>query len=394
MLRGGAHRAFGALGLASSFTRRCNSTAAAVPPGAAAAAAEASATAATAAGAAEPAKAEPSAAPPAPVDAVEAKYTHVQSREFDNTIVEEYSRRALEAEGRLGKIEAELWNEDTSHYPILARGGKNVYDYTDDIPKEVKPLYTFHWMQSREYFALNRERHSRPWWRKLLGWCLTLGGALVAFGGVEFCRIWLQQPAEIAQLRTKMLEMSYGKVLELGAGHGLNIGSYPYPVHEIVMVDTNQQLLDKLHYRIPKSAYPKYSTCCDRAERLESFQDGEFDCVVDMFGLCHYRDPVLALRQMQRVVKPTGTILLLEHGRSPYFPINWVLDAWSDRHTAHTHGCLWNLPLRDYFKEARLVVREIEQQHYGTTYWVVAHPEVLDEKAMAHVPQRDVLKVR
>jgi methyltransferase OMS1 len=325
----------------------------------------------------------------------EGKYKRVMSREFDDTLVEKYSRAALEREGRADRIESEDFREDTSYMPVLARPGqKNVYDYTEDIPADVKPLYGHQVYQQREYIRGHRERAERPLWRTLMRWGLILGGLSGLASLVEFTRIWLSQPAEVASLRLQILENSYGKVLELGAGHGLNIGSYPYPVHEVVMVDQSQQLLDKLHYRIPKTAYPKYSTCQDRCERLENFQDGEFDCVIDMFGLCHYRDPVLALRQMQRVVKPTGTILLLEHGRSPYFPINWVLDYFADRHTTHTHGCLWNLPLRDYFKEARLVVRELAQHHYGTTYYVISHPEVLDEEAMKFVPKRDELLIR
>jgi methyltransferase OMS1 len=329
------------------------------------------------------------------LDIVDGKYRRVTSRAYDDTIVEKFSKAALERDGRADRIEAEIWREETSYTPVLAKKGqRNVYDHTDDIPKDVKPLYHHQPFQSREYLQWQRDKAARPLWKRLLRWA-AIGTVLSGFTAtVEFTRIWLQQPQEVAAMRVKILESAYGKVMELGAGHGLNIGSYPYPVHEVVMVDQSQQLLDKLHYRIPKTAYPRYSTCQDRAERLESFKDGEFDCVIDMFGLCHYRDPVLALRQMQRVVKPTGMILLLEHGRSPYPPVNWILDYFADRHTAHTHGCLWNLPLRDYFKEARLVVREMEQHHYGTTYYVVAHPEVLDEEAMKYVPKRDELLVR
>lgn len=321
-------------------------------------------------------------------------HSHIEDVKHHVGIVEEYSRRALEREGREGQVEAIVWSEDTGHYPILARGKRNIYDYTDDIPIDVKPLYSHQPYQTRKYFKIMRERANRPLWKRA-AYLGVAAIALVFFGGaVEFIRIWSQQPQEIAAMRVQMLESCYGKVLELGAGHGLNIGSYPYPVHEIVMCDQSQTLLDKLHFRIPKTAYPKYGTVRDRAERLENFKDGEFDCVVDMFGLCHYRDPVMALRQMQRVVKPTGSILLLEHGRTPYPPVNWVLDYFSDRHTAHTHGCKWNQPLAEYFKEARLIVREMEQHHYGTTYWVVAHPEILDDAAMKRVPRRDQMLVR
>ena len=50
-------------------------------------------------------------------------------------------------------------------------------------------------------------------------------------------------------------------------------------------------------------------------ERLP-FPDAQFDCVVTTLTLCSIRDPVPALREMRRVLKPDGTYVFLEHGRS------------------------------------------------------------------------------
>lgn len=292
-------------------------------------------------------------------------------------IVAEYSKRAMQCEGREGHVKAAIYHEDTSYAPILARGKKNVYEYTDDIPKNVKPFYHWHYTQQREYFRARRE--AMPLWKRVLtaaGFCV---GAAGIAGVVCITRIWLEQPKEVAALRDEILQNAFGRVIELGAGHGQNVGLYPYAVHEICMVDQNAQQLQRLRYRLPKTAYPKYDIRHLQTEKLDGFADGEFDCVVDMFGLCHYRDPVMILRQMQRIVKPTGMILLLEHGRSPYPFVNWILDFFSDKHTVNTHGCRWNLPMKEYFKEARLEVRELRNLHYGTTYFVVAHPENLEE---------------
>ncbi len=310
-------------------------------------------------------------------------------------LVEEVSKAAMKADGREGHIQARDWEEDTSYPPILSKGKKNIYDFTDDIPKHVKPMYHYSWYQQREYFQSMRD--TRTLWQKLTQYA-AFGIAFACLSAtVLFTKIWLSQPKEVGALRNEMLQSAYGRVLELGAGQGINVGLYPYPVHEIVMVDQNAQQLQRLRYRLPKTTYPKYEVRHMKTEKLDEFKDHEFDCIVDMFGLCHYQDPVMALRQMQRLVKPTGVILLLEHGRSPYWIVNAFLDFFQQRHVVNTHGCRWNLPMREYFKEARLEVKEYRNLHYGTTHYVVAYPEPLtatsivdEERRRQHAAESDL----
>ncbi|PWU83218.1 hypothetical protein C3747_926g3 [Trypanosoma cruzi] len=256
------------------------------------------------------------------------------------------------------------------------RESKIFYDYTDDIPKHVKPFWHHEYYQQREYFRLQREK--RPLREQLKTWGIVVACLSVAGAALTLIRVWVEQPREIRELREELLQQTYGKVLELAAGHGQNIGAYPYAVHEVIMCDSNAQQLQALRYRLPRTSYPKYDVRRVRSENLDIFADGEFDCVVDMFGLCHLHDPVKALRQMQRVVKPSGLILLLEHGSSPYPPVNWFLSYFEQRHKVNTHGCKWNLPIREFLRESRLEVKELRNMHYGTTYYVVAYPEVLE----------------
>jgi methyltransferase OMS1 len=298
-----------------------------------------------------------------------------------NDVVLEYARGALAREGRDQEPKAEVYAFDTTTYPILAKGRKNYYERTDDIPTYVTPYYEHQYLQTREYFQRQRER--KPLLQRLkpiVGWGLVMG---LVYGFVSITSVWVAQPNDLKLLREGLLQHSYGRVCELGAGHGMNIGQYPYPVHEIVMTDTNKNQLNHLRYRIPKTAYPKYDVRLVDSEQLTVFADGEFDCVIDMFGICHLNDPVMALRQMQRIVKPTGLILLLEHGRSKYPWVNWFLDYYSDKHEINTHGCQWNMPIADFVKESKLQVKEMRNMHYGTTYYVVAFPEVLPESKMA-----------
>ena len=296
--------------------------------------------------------------------------------EPSNDVVMEMARKALAREGRDEIPEAIVWKWETTAPPILAQGKQNVYDLTDDIPQHVKPFWYHEYYQQREYFRLQREK--RPLKERVKLWTGALTVLAVAGAALTLFRVWVEQPREIRQLREELLQHTYGRVLELAAGHGQNIGAYPYAVHEVVLTDSNPQQLQALRYRIPHTAYPKYDVKRVRSESLDIFKDGEFDCVVDMFGLCHLHDPVMALRQMQRVVKPNGMILLLEHGASPYPPVNWFLNYFEQQHKVNTHGCKWNSPIRDYLQESRLEIKEMRNMHYGTTYYVVAYPEVLE----------------
>merc|ERR1712226_386540 len=78
---------------------------------------------------------------------------------------------------------------------------------------------------------------------------------------------------------------------------------------------------------------------------LQFCPDESFDTVVDTFGLCSYQDPVTVLREMTRVCKPDGKILLLEHGRSKSWTwISQFLDKNAAEH-ARNWGCIWNRDL-------------------------------------------------
>nr|CCC92299.1 conserved hypothetical protein [Trypanosoma congolense IL3000] len=103
------------------------------------------------------------------------------------------------------------------------------------------------------------------------------------------------------------------------------------------------------------------------------FMDNSFDTVVDMFGLCSYDDPVRALREMSRVCKPGGHLLLLEHGKGNCCRVNNYLDKWAQRH-ANVWGCWWNRDIQRYIRLSGLTVVKKEEKHFGTTHYLVAKP--------------------
>jgi methyltransferase OMS1 len=113
-----------------------------------------------------------------------------------------------------------------------------------------------------------------------------------------------------------------GDVLEVGAGTGRNLGYYSSNVNKIVLSDSSDKMLlratEKVS-RMSESERERYQLLVADAAKLELYPDNSFDTVVDTFGLCSFDDPVKVLKELQRVCKPDGKILLLEHGRSKSF---------------------------------------------------------------------------
>lgn len=123
---------------------------------------------------------------------------------------------------------------------------------------------------------------------------------------------------------------------------------------------------------------PLFSVCNYAAEQLP-FADNSFDSVVDMFGLCSYDDPVRALREMSRVCKPGGKLLLVEHGRGSTPRVNNHLDKWAPRH-AKNWGCWWNRDIRRVIRLSGLTVEKWDNKHFGTSHYIIAKPyKTMDE---------------
>jgi ubiquinone/menaquinone biosynthesis C-methylase UbiE len=90
-------------------------------------------------------------------------------------------------------------------------------------------------------------------------------------------------------------------------------------------VDPARLLPERVAQRSKLVSFPIHITQVS-AEMLP-FHDRTFDCVVSTWTLCTIPDPVKALREVRRVLKPTGRFLFLDHGQSE----NEKIVAWQDR---------------------------------------------------------------
>jgi ubiquinone/menaquinone biosynthesis C-methylase UbiE len=157
--------------------------------------------------------------------------------------------------------------------------------------------------------------------------------------------------------RRRLVPAARGVVLEIGVGSGLNLPLYTETARHVVAIDTSPRLL-AMARQVTRPAVP-IELIEGSAEALP-MEDASIDTVVTTWTLCTIPDVAGALREMRRVLKPSGTLLFVEHGRSPDAGVR----RWQDRLTpVWKHlggGCHLNRPIQELLETAGFRIERIE----------------------------------
>jgi len=119
---------------------------------------------------------------------------------------------------------------------------------------------------------------------------------------------------DLGDRRRELLSGLSGRVLEVGAGNGMNFGHYPSAVEEVVAVEPEPYLRAKAQ-AATQGASVRIVVQDALADELP-YAPGSFDAVVACLVLCSVPDPAHALAELGRVLKPEGELRFLEHVRS------------------------------------------------------------------------------
>jgi ubiquinone/menaquinone biosynthesis C-methylase UbiE len=112
-----------------------------------------------------------------------------------------------------------------------------------------------------------------------------------------------------------------GEVLEIGIGTGRNLQYYPAGVH-LVAIEMSPAMLEVARSRASQLRIPVDLHEGD-AQALV-FPEATFDTVVCTLALCSIPDDQQAIAEIARVLKPGGLAVVVEHVRSPVWPVRML----------------------------------------------------------------------
>jgi len=164
---------------------------------------------------------------------------------------------------------------------------------------------------------------------------------------------------QIEKYRRNLIPAARGTVLEIGVGSGLNLRHYGAEVTQVVGLDPSRRLLSMARPRA-RAAKPPVDLMEGSATAIP-LGDASIDTLVMTWTLCSIPDPLAALGEMRRVLRPGGVLLFVEHGLSPEPGVA----RWQHRLTPFWRpfagGCRLNRKMDDLIRAGGFDIAELKE---------------------------------
>jgi len=159
-----------------------------------------------------------------------------------------------------------------------------------------------------------------------------------------------------APYRQRVISQAEGRVLEIGAGSGLNLPFYSEGVTEILGLDPHPRLLALARGR---ECRVRWTAVEGSAEALP-LDDVSVDTVVSTWTLCSIPGAVHALREARRVLRPGGRLVFVEHGLAPDENVRRWQHRLNPAWRRLAGGCHLNRPIPELVQQAGFKITSLE----------------------------------
>ncbi|MBA2473175.1 MAG: class I SAM-dependent methyltransferase [Pseudonocardiales bacterium] len=178
-----------------------------------------------------------------------------------------------------------------------------------------------------------------------------------------------------AEHRDRALAGLSGRVIEVGAGNGLNFGHYPGTVTEVLAVEPEDRLRALAEEAAATAPVP-VRVVAGHADALPA-QDATFDAAVASLVLCSVPDPAGALAEIRRVLRPGGQLRFFEHVRSANPLLGLAQDAITPLWSRVGGGCHPNRDTAAAIRAAGFHVEQLDRFCYAPLRFVPPHTHIL-----------------
>ncbi|MEK3853727.1 class I SAM-dependent methyltransferase [Cytobacillus sp. FSL H8-0458] len=173
------------------------------------------------------------------------------------------------------------------------------------------------------------------------------------------------QPLEkrkFQKIRSEILNMADGRVLEIGAGTGINFPLYQ-KADRVDAIEPNQAMIEKSLSRKNAASVPIHIHR-QSAEELE-FADNTFDSAVATLVLCTIPNPEQALTEIKRVCKPQAKILFFEHVKMAQPALGFAQDALNPLWKRICDGCHLNRDTLQTIQDSGMKITNVTAYYKG-----------------------------
>ena len=176
----------------------------------------------------------------------------------------------------------------------------------------------------------------------------------------------VMQTPDLTKLRTALIPMAKGRVLEIGIGSGLNLPFYDKQV-KVTGVDPSAEL--QVYARdLARDHRIDLEFVTDTAEALAS-ENNFFDTAVVTWSLCTIPNATDTLLEVHRILKPRGKLIFVEHGRAPDASVVKWQDRLNPAWRNITGGCNLNREPDQSLIDTGFTIDDLDQGYLRGPRW-------------------------